>query len=61
METILPNFQKLEERIKELTETVRSLRIQASSGEDEFPGLSEQSKQLIEEKIRNLLDLLGDF
>lgn len=61
MEVSLPNFESLEKRVKQLSEEVSRVREKQQKEGVSSISISEESKKQIEQKIRNLLDLLEEF
>ena len=61
MEVSLPNFESLEKRIRQLSEEVSRFREKQQQEGGSSIHISEESKKQIEQRIRNLLDLLEEF
>lgn len=60
MELSLPNFQKLEKRIKQLSEELSIIRSKARSN-DENVLIPDETRDKIINKIENLLQILDEF
>jgi len=60
MEISLPNFESLEKRIRQISEEINRIRERQQGGGNTI-NIPDTSKKQIEQRIRNLLDLLEEF
>lgn len=60
MELSLPNFESLEKRIRQLSEEIVRIRERQKEGDLSNP-IPDESRNKIEGKIRNLIELLEEF
>ena len=60
MELSLPNFESLEKRIRQLSEEIYRIR-EKQKGGDLSSFIPEATRNKIEGKIRNLIELLEEF
>ena len=61
MEIPLPNYQSLENRIKQLADELKRLREYARKSNSVESSISNTAKASIEVKIRNIIKLLEEF
>ena len=61
MEVPLPNFQSLEERVKQLSEEISRVRRESPDGQESSISISVGKREQIEKRIRNILEMLEQF